>query len=229
MKSLYPALLLGLLLSFTGSLAAADEAVERMDEAADVLDEIMASGDRSIPSDLLNKAHCVVIVPRLKKGGFIFSGKYGKGVFSCRGAEGKGWTGPATVRIEGGGFGLQIGGSSSDVILLVMNEKGKEKLVSSKFTVGADAAAAAGPVGRTAQAQTDAQMRAEILSYSRSRGVFAGISLEGATLRPANDDNKKIYGSEIAVRDVVTGAIAPPVGSERLISTLTKYSSQEHR
>jgi len=229
MKSLYTTLLLALLLSLPGSLAAADKAIERMDNAAEVLDEIMASGDRSIPSDLLNKAHCVVIVPGLKKGGFIFSGKYGKGVFSCRGAEGKGWTAPATIRIEGGGFGLQIGGSSSDVILLVMNEKGKNKLVSSKFTVGADAAAAAGPVGRTAQAQTDAQMRAEILSYSRSRGVFAGVSLEGATLRPDNEDNKKIYGSEIAVRDVVNGDIPAPASAKLLLDTLTKYSSEEHR
>ncbi len=197
------ALLLGLLLSFTSSLAAANKAVERMNEAADVLDEIMAGGDRAIPSDLLNKAHCVVIVPGLKKGGFIFSAKYGKGVFCCRGPEGKGWTGPAAIRIEGGGFGLQIGGSSSDVIMLVMNEKGKDNLVSSKFTIGGDATAAAGPVGRSAQAQTDAQMRAEILSYSRSRGIFAGISLEGATLRPANDDNRSVYVSEFAVSDVV--------------------------
>jgi SH3 domain-containing YSC84-like protein 1 len=208
---------------------AAQDAVERLDQSALVLDEIMGADDHAIPSELLNKAHCVSIIPGMKKAGFIVGAKYGKGAISCRGESGKGWTAPATIRIEGGSVGLQIGGSATDVVLLVMNESGKNKLISSKFTLGADASAAAGPVGRTASAQTDAQMTAEILSYSRSRGVFAGVSLEGATLRPADDDNKTLYGRDIEMKEILNGRVASPVTAEKLLATLNKYSSQEHK
>jgi lipid-binding SYLF domain-containing protein len=219
-----------ILASFLGasSLGAADEAVERQDIAAQVLEEVMGTPEKGIPLDLMQKAHCVIIVPGVKKVGFIVGGRYGKGVASCRGAGGKGWTGPSTIRIEGGSVGLQIGGSSTDFVLLVMNERGAEKLIQSKFTLGADAAVAGGPVGRSAQAQTDAQMHAQILSYSRSRGLFAGISLEGATLRQDQDDNRQIYGKDVEPKAVLSGAIPAPASSRNLIATLTKYSSAEH-
>jgi lipid-binding SYLF domain-containing protein len=211
-----------------GSLGAADEAVERQDTAAQVLEEVMGTPEKGIPLDLMQKAHCVIIVPGVKKVGFIVGGRYGKGVASCRGAGGKGWTGPSTVRIEGGSVGLQIGGSSTDFVLLVMNERGAEKLIESKFTLGADAAVAGGPVGRSAQAQTDAQMHAQILSYSRSRGLFAGISLEGATLRQDQDDNRSIYGKAVEPKAILSGEIPAPASSRNLIAMLTKYSSAEH-
>jgi lipid-binding SYLF domain-containing protein len=212
-----------------GSLHAANEAVERCLTAAQVFEEVMGIADRAIPNEFVNKAHCIAIAPGVKKGGFIVAGRYGVGVISCRGANGQGWTGPSTVRIEGGSVGLQIGGSSTDVVLLVMNERGKDKLLQSKFTLGGDAAVAAGPVGRSAQAQTDALMHAEILSYSRSRGVFAGISLEGATLRPDHDANEKIYGREFTPQQILTGQVPAPEAVQPLVTMLTKYSSQEHK
>src|SRR5574341_34459 len=153
-------------------LGAEPKEIERVKEAAIVFDEIMGIKERTIPQELLDRAECVVIVPGLKKAAFIFGAKYGKGVISCRPENGEGWSGPATIRIEGGSFGLQLGGSETDVVMLVMNKRGAEKLLSSRFTLGGDLNVAAGPVGRTAEAQTDAQMRTEILAYSRSRGLF---------------------------------------------------------
>lgn len=216
-------------LLFAANLFAQNKSVERTLKAAEVLDEIMTAGDKSIPQDLFSKAHCVAIVPGLIKGAFIVGGKKGTGVISCRGEGRKGWTGPSTIKIEGGSFGLQIGGSKTDVILLVMNQKGKEKLLSSKFTLGADAAVAAGPVGRTAEAQTDAQMRAEILSYSRSRGVFAGISLQGATLRGDRDADRDIYGANVTREDILSGSVDVPASVLPFTQKLTKYSSAEHQ
>ena len=213
----------------TGILWASNKATRRVDRAARVLGEIMEIKDKSIPRELLAKAHCVAVIPGLKRIGFGFGGKYGIGVMSCRGKDGKGWSGPSTVRVEGGSFGLQIGGSSSDIVLLVMNERGKEKLIQSKFTLGADASVAAGPLGRTAQAQTDVQMRAEILAYSRSRGIFAGVSVEGATLRPDHDANRKIYGRDVLPRQILMAEIPAPASCQRFISMLTKYSGSEHR
>ena len=213
----------------TGILWAGNKATRRVDRAARVLGEIMEIKDKSIPRELLAKAHCVAVIPGLKRIGFGFGGKYGIGVMSCRGKDGKGWSGPSTVRVEGGSFGLQIGGSSSDIVLLVMNERGKEKLIQSKFTLGADASVAAGPLGRTAQAQTDVQMRAEILAYSRSRGIFAGVSVEGATLRPDHDANRKIYGRDVLPRQILMAEIPAPASCQRFISMLTKYSGSEHR
>ena len=202
---------------------------QRLASAAEVLQETMNMKEKSIPQDLLNKAHCVIVIPGMKKGAFMFGAKYGKGFLLCRGKGGVGWTAPGAVRIEGGSFGLQIGGSETDVIMLVMNEKGKKKLLASKFTVGGDASAAAGPLGRSAAAQTDAQMRAEILTYSRSRGVFAGISLDGATLRAADDDNAQLYGRRITNKEIILQGVKPPPAAKRLLSVLNRYSSRESK
>lgn len=203
------------------------EPLQRLDEAAAVFKEIMATADRSIPQDLLDKSQCIVIVPGLKKGAFIIGGKYGKGYISCR-KTAAGWSAPGTVRVEGGSVGFQIGGSESDVIMLVMNERGVNKLLSSKFTLGGEGEVAAGPVGREATAQTDAWMRAEILSWSRARGVFAGISLQGATLRQDLDDNAIIYGKKIANKEVVESNMPVPDAAKNLIGLLTKYSSKKN-
>lgn len=208
------------------SLQAANDAVKRLETSAVVLSEIMAAPDKGIPQDLFNKAACVIVVPGLKKGAFIVGGKYGKGFVVCRKTEGGAWSAPASVRVEGGSFGFQIGGSETDVVLLVMNRRGMDKLLSSKFTVGADAAAAAGPVGRQSSASTDAQMHAEILSWSRARGVFAGISLEGATMRPDDDSNKDLYGKPMTNREIVTGNVPPPAAASKLIGELKKYSGR---
>jgi SH3 domain-containing YSC84-like protein 1 len=205
----------------------ADEAVERLTNAKTVFEEVMATPDKGIPRDLLAKAHCVVIVPALKKGGFIVGGQYGVGVASCRKMQPVGWTGPSTVRLEGGSFGLQIGGGETDVIMLVMNQSGADKLMKSKFTIGGEGSAMAGPVGRSASAQTDAYMKAEILSYSRSRGAFAGVTLNGSSLRPDDGDNKKLYGKEVKHEDILQDRVSPPTSANDLIAALTKYSAAE--
>lgn len=200
---------------------------ERLDDAASLFSEIMAAPDKSIPQDLLDKAPCIVIVPGLKKGAFVVGGKYGRGFSVCRAGSGQGWGPPAAIRIEGGSFGLQIGFSSSDVILLVMNERGMRKLNSSKFTIGADATAAAGPVGRNATAQTDAMLSAEILSWSRSRGLFAGVSLDGATLRNDLDENKEMYGQRWTSKEILNSGAKIPAGAGRLLAELNKYSPRK--
>jgi lipid-binding SYLF domain-containing protein len=208
-------------------LAKDSEPVRRLDEAAAVLSEVMAAPDKGIPEDMLANAHCVVIVPGLKTAAFVVGGKYGKGYVSCRNKSGVGWSAPGTVRIEGGSVGFQIGGSTTDLIMLVMSERGADKLLSSKFTLGAEGSVAAGPVGRTATAQTDAQMRAEILSWSRSQGLFAGLALEGATLRQDLDDNATLYGRKLENREIVTKGVHTPKAAAKLISLLNKYSSRE--
>jgi len=198
---------------------------KRFTEANTVFMEIMGADDKGIPQDLLEKSNCVAIVPGLKRAGFILGGQYGKGVLTCRSASG--WTAPSTIRVEGGSIGLQIGAGETDLILVVMNERGKEKLMQDKFTVGGDASVMAGPVGRTAKAATDAQMHAEILAYSRARGVFAGISLEGSTLRPDSDDNADVYGRKIAQSEILSGKVQPTAAARPLLSTLGKYSPHE--
>ncbi|MFZ0594039.1 MAG: lipid-binding SYLF domain-containing protein [Bryobacteraceae bacterium] len=208
-------------------LFAQKDADARLEAATDVMNEMMKASDKGIPQDLLSKADCVVVVPNLKKGGFIVGAKYGKGFFSCRKHSGIGWSAPASIRIEGGSFGLLIGGAETDVIMLVMNRKGADSLLSSKFTLGGDASAAAGPVGRDSSAQTDAMMRAEILTYSRSRGIFGGISLEGSTLRPDEDSNKELYGREITNKDIVMGSVTTPAAAHGFIADLNKYSSRK--
>ena len=207
--------------------AGKDDVGRRLKESATVLSEVMAASDKSIPQDLLDKAHCVVIVPGLKKGAFIFGGKYGKGFISCRRKGHEGWSAPGAVRVEGGSVGFQIGGSESDVIMLVLNARGAERLLQSKFTVGAEGEVAAGPVGRDSTAQTDAKMTAEILSWSRSRGIFAGISLQGATLREDKDDNRVLYGTPERNVDIVEKWHAPSPEAHDLLELLKKYSPKE--
>lgn len=208
-------------------LVFADDAVERLTRAKTVFEEVMSTPDKGIPTDLLAKAHCVVIVPALKKGGFIVGAQYGVGDALCRKSQGAGWTGPSTVRLEGGSFGLQIGGGETDVIMLVMNQSGAEKLMKSKFTIGGEGSAMAGPVGRTASAETDAYLHAEILSYSRSKGAFVGVTLNGSTLRPDDGDNKKLYGKEVKHEDILMDKVPAPASANDLIATLTKYSATE--
>jgi SH3 domain-containing YSC84-like protein 1 len=203
------------------------KAAQRVVEAARVVDEIMAAPDKGIPRELLANANCVAVIPSMKQAGFVFGARYGKGVMTCRQPQGSGWTGPSTIRLEGGSFGLQIGGSATDIVLLVMNERGSEKLMRSKFTLGADASVAAGPVGRMAQAETDALMHAKILAYSRSRGLFAGVTLNGATLRPDDDDNWSLYGRRVEHAAILEGHIAVPQAGELLGATLNKYSTRE--
>lgn len=200
---------------------------ERLSDAGAMFSEIMGTPDKSIPQDLLNKAHCIILVPGLKKGGFVLAAKYGRGFVSCRGGGGNGWGPPGAVRVEGGSVGLQIGVSSTDLVLLVMNERGMKKLLSTKFTLGGDASVAAGPVGRDATAQTDALMTAEILSWSRSHGVFAGVSLDGSTLRNDIDVNAEMYGQRWGNKQILTSGAKPPVGAEKLLAALTKYSPRE--
>ena len=215
-------------LALTTSLLAADmKPAKRLREAASVFSEVMAAPDKGIPQDLLEKAHCIVIVPSLKTAAFLVGGKYGKGYLSCRNKSGSGWSAPGTVRIEGGSVGFQIGGSTTDLIMLVMSERGADKLLSSKFTLGAEGSVAAGPVGRTATAQTDVQMHAEILSWSRSQGLFAGLALEGATLRQDLDDNAALYGSKLENRDIVTNGRPAPQAAAALIALLNKHSVRE--
>lgn len=202
----------------------AAEVEDRLKDSAGLIAEIMATPDRSIPQEFFEKAHCVVVVPGLKKAAFVFGGKYGRGFISCRKEQGFGWSAPGAVRMEGGSFGIQIGVSSTDVVLLVMNARGVEKLLTSKFTLGGDASVAGGPVGRQASAQTDALLSAEILSWSRSRGAFAGVSLEGATLRNDLDENEALYGKKLNNRDVVKGKLDVPAAASEFVSALNKYS-----
>lgn len=220
-------LILAATLAIVPLLAKDSEAVKRLDEAATVFSEVMAAPDKGIPQDLLASAHCIVIVPGLKTAAFVIGAKFGKGYVSCRNKSEDGWSAPGTVRIEGGSVGFQIGGSDTDLIMLVMNEGGVDKLLSSKFTLGAEGSVAAGPVGRTATAQTDLQMHAEILSWSRSHGLFAGLALEGATLRQDLDDNDTLYGTRLENREIVTTRVSAPIAAARLLALLNKYPARE--
>jgi|SRR5271157_1186274 len=213
-------------------LVAADtttKTAERLDDSASLFSEIMSTPDRAIPQELLERAQCVVIVPELKKAAFGVGAKYGRGFAVCRGAAGAGWGPPAAIRIEGGSVGFQIGISSTDVLMLVMNKRGMRRLSSSKFTIGGDAAAAAGPVGRSASAQTDAFVSAEILSYSRSKGLFAGVSLEGATLRNDMDENEILYGKRWTSKQILGSGAKMPEAASKLIAVLNKYSVRERK
>jgi lipid-binding SYLF domain-containing protein len=210
------------LLSAAAALHASEADNRRLADATSMFKEIMDTPDRSIPRDLLKSAECTVLVPGLKKAGLIVGAKYGRGFAACR--TPKGWSAPVAMRVEGGSFGFQIGASETDIILLVMNKRGMERLLSSKFTLGAEASVAAGPVGRESQAQTDVTMRAEILSWSRSRGVFAGIALQGATLRADSDTDEALYGKVVNREDVLNGKVDTPPAAAALISTLNRFS-----
>jgi lipid-binding SYLF domain-containing protein len=204
-------------------------AADRLNASTEVIRDMTHEGDKGIPQDLLNKSKCVLIVPNMKKAGFIFGAKYGRGFVSCRKATGMGWSAPAAMRIEGGSFGLQIGGSEQDVVLLIMNDGGMHRLLADKFTLGGDATVAAGPVGRDASAQTDAGMKAEMLSWSRSRGIFAGLTLEGATLRPDHEADKELYGREFSNKEILMGdAVAPPAAKD-LMHELGSISMARNR
>ncbi len=203
-------------------------AADRLDAAADVLSDMMHASDKGIPQTLMDKAQCVVVVPNMKKAGFIWGAKYGRGFAVCRRRGGAGWTAPAAMRIEGGSFGLQIGGSESDVVLLVNSESGMKHLLEDKFTLGGTASVAAGPVGRDASAQTAAELHAEMLSYSRSRGIFAGIALEGATLRPDNDADHELYGRDISNREILTGHdLKAPAAADKFEHLLNRTSDRK--
>jgi SH3 domain-containing YSC84-like protein 1 len=202
-------------------------AAARLQAATTDLNELMNASDKGIPQDLLNRATCVVVIPNLKKGGFIVGGEYGKGFFTCRKASGVGWSAPGSLRISGGKFGLLIGGAETDVIMLVMNEHGMQHLLSSKFQLGGEASAAAGPLGRDASAMTDAQMHAEILTYSRQRGLFGGLDLSGAAVTEDKDSNRELYGSEIDNKDILNGSVKVPAAAREFIHTLDRASSRK--
>jgi lipid-binding SYLF domain-containing protein len=205
----------------------AETAQERLKEASVVFTEIMGTPEKGIPEELLGKANCIVIIPGMKSGAIGIGGKYGRGYAMCRNKSGVGWGAPAAMRVEGGSFGLQIGGQSTDVVMLVMNDRGMEHLLKSKFTLGGDVSIAAGPVGREATAKTDASMGAEILSWSRARGVFAGISLQGATLRNDDEGNHELYGKDVDSKDILTSDIAAPPEARPLIAALNRYAKVE--
>jgi lipid-binding SYLF domain-containing protein len=213
--------------SMTTAAFAADRAIkvdDRLDSSADALTDMMKAADNGIPQDLIDKAHCVVVIPGMKKAGFIFGAEYGRGFAVCRRHDGVGWSAPAAMRSEGGSFGFQIGASDTDVVLLVMNDGGMKHLLSDKFTLGGDASIAAGPIGRTATAQTDAELQAEMLSYSRSHGLFAGISLTGASLRPDGDSNRELYGHDTTNREILTGEFKTPAAAKRFEHALRRDS-----
>jgi lipid-binding SYLF domain-containing protein len=200
---------------------------DRLEASVDTLVDMSHADDKGIPQDLLENSHCVIVIPGMKKAGFIFGAKYGRGFASCRRPSNAGWSAPAAMRVEGGSVGFQIGASETDVVLLVMNDRGMKHLLSDKFTIGGDATAAAGPLGRGATAQTDAMMHAEMLSYSRSRGLFAGISLEGATLRPDGEANRELYGRDTTNRQILTGNFKTPPAAEKFRHAL--WNQSPHR
>ncbi len=217
-------LVLAASVALSGAALMADTAQERLSDATAVFSEIMRTPDKGIPQDLLAKSSCVVIIPGMKKGAFIVGAQYGRGFAECRRPAGRGWGPPAAVRLEGGSFGFQIGGSSTDIVMLVMNMRGMNRLMSDKFTIGGDASAAAGPVGRTAAAETDLELHAEMLTWSRARGAFAGISLNGATMRPDQDVNAELYGHKMSNREILDSDLAIPGAARPLIAELDRYS-----
>jgi SH3 domain-containing YSC84-like protein 1 len=218
-------ILIGVLFtSFAASLLAANDNAEdrlRLKSSAEVLNEIQGTPDKGIPTDLFHKAYCVIVIPNMKRAGFLFSGKYGRGYASCRTDDH--WSAPAAMQIQGGGFGLQAGVTDTDVVMLVMTKKGMNSLLSSKVTLGGQASVAAGPVGAGASARTDTNLNADILSWSRSRGVFAGVSLQGATLRPDEDTDKGLYGHKVNTWNVLTGKVASPISPDPFTRDLTEF------
>lgn len=208
---------------------AADRAIkvdDRLDASADTLVDMMRASDKGIPQDLLNKAKCVVVMPGMKKAGFIFGADYGRGFAVCRKAGGVNWSAPAAMRIEGGSVGFQIGATETDVILLVMNDGGMKHILEDKFTIGGEATGAAGPVGRQVTAQTDVMLNAEMLSYSRTHGLFAGISLNGATLRSDGSTNRELYGRDTTNREILTGDMKTPDAARKFVHALNRESPE---
>ena len=202
----------------------ADNAAERLAESATVLKEILAMSDQGIPPEVLAKAQCVVVVPGLKKAGFIVGGQYGRGFLTCRQQGRGGWTAPAALRMEGGSFGFQIGATETDVVLLLMDQTAVDGVLRSRFTLGAGVEAVAGPVGRSVGAATEGTMNARILSYTRSRGVFAGATAGGASIRQDLDENAEMYGRQLTTREIIEGKLDPPSAARELLSLLARYS-----
>ncbi len=225
-------LLLWVVIGLAAAAVAADEkttdkeskAQDRVQAAADVLNEIQAAPDQGIPEEVLGSAECVAVVPSMLKAGFVVGARYGRGLASCR--TPKGWSAPAFFKVEGGSFGLQIGGQAVDLVMLIMNNDGMHKLLSSKFKLGADASVAAGPVGRHAAADTDWKMRAQILSYSRARGLFAGLELNGAVIRQDKDSTREFYGHMVTSKASLEGEIEPPAGAYPFLQTLAKWAKE---
>jgi lipid-binding SYLF domain-containing protein len=215
-----------LLVLFMAPVYSQEKEAERVANAGKVITEILGVPD-NIPQDLLDKAECAIVLPGVLKFAIGLGGSYGRGVMTCRGGQNfnGAWGAPSMIALEGGSLGLQLGGQATDFVLLVMNTRGAQGILSSKVKLGVDAAAAAGPKGRDAAAATDVTMRAEILSYSRSRGLFAGVSLEGSTLRPDNGANEKVYGKEISAKDIVLhGRVKAPASARQLLGALSKTS-----
>ena len=200
-----------------------EKVVGRVREAGTVLDEIMSAPDKGIPEEIMGAAECVAIVPSLLKGGFVFGGEYGRGVATCRGPNG--WSAPAFFKVGGGSFGLQIGGQAVDLVMVIMNQRGMQALLSSHFQLGADASAAAGPVGRHAEGMTDWKMRAEVLTYSRARGLFAGVTLNGAWIKQDNGDTRAFYGRNIAFSKILRGEIQAPPDAQPFLAAVAKYNA----
>jgi lipid-binding SYLF domain-containing protein len=225
MKKLLLCVLVASLCSFA---FAGDEkeskAADRVQAAADVLNEIESAPDSGIPEEILGKADCVAVVPSLLKGGFIVGAKYGRGLATCR--TPKGWSAPAFFTVTGGSVGFQIGGQAVDLVMLIMNENGMQHLLSSQFALGADASVAAGPVGRHAEGNTDWKMRAEVLTYSRARGVFAGVSLNGAVMKQDKDSTREFYDHLVTTKAALTGEIEPPAGANVFLTTVAKWAQQ---
>ena len=205
------------------SFAETDKAklAERLSDARSVIDEIMATPDKGIPQSILAGASCVVVIPKYKKGAFLVGAQYGQGAATCR--TGHGWSAPVFVQLAGGSFGWQIGGQSTDLVLVAMNHDGLEKMLTNKFKLGADAAASAGPVGRNAQAGTDWKLNAEFLTYSRSKGLFAGLDLDGTVLSQNEDDTRTVYGSNVPFKTVLNGDVPTPPAARPFVRTVAKY------
>jgi lipid-binding SYLF domain-containing protein len=222
--------LLALVLSVCNFAVAADEeakaskASDRVQAAADVLNEIQSAPDSGIPQEILSKADCVAVVPSMLKGGFIVGGKYGRGLASCRNP--KGWSAPAFFTVTGGSVGIQIGGQAVDLVMLIMNNDGMQHLLSSKVALGADASVAAGPVGRHAEGNTDWKMRAQVLTYSRARGVFAGVSLNGAVMKQDKDSTREFYGHMVTFKALLTGEVEPPPAANSFLTSLAKWAQE---
>lgn len=215
--------LLILLLSVAAWASDRSNEVDRVESSATVLDEIMAAPDNAIPNSIIDRAKCIAVVPSMLKGGFVFGAAYGRGIASCRTEKGS-WTPPAFFVVEGGSFGLQIGGQAVDVVMLIMNDAGMKNLLTSKFKIGADASAAAGPVGREAAGSTDLYMRAEILTYSRARGIFAGLTLNGASVRQDRDATREFYGRLINYRTLLKGGADTPEDAQTWITALNRHA-----
>ena len=231
MKLLANLTAMAVLLTAMGAVVCAKDAddktsdqVKRINASANVLDEIMGAPDKGIPQEILESAKCLAVVPSMIKGGFVVGARYGKGVATCRTASG--WSAPAPITIAGGSWGLQFGGEAVDVVMLIMNDKGLEHLLASKFKLGAEGSVAAGPVGRQAEANTDWKMRSEVLSYSRARGVFAGLELNGAVIKQDDDDTRLLYGKEVSFKDILKGRASAPQGSERFLAAVRKYAAE---